>query len=136
MKFKYYSVDGTIVEIETKTVDASQAVEDSLKESQREEWANNKKQSRYTISSDAQEYEGLDYGYYDDYFAADKRKAELMEIHKILSLLTETERRRAMMLYRGMSQTQIAAKEGVSIQSINDSVKAMRKKIKKFLKKP
>ena len=59
-----------------------------------------------------------------------------MEIHKILSLLTETERRRAMMLYRGMSQTQIAAKEGVSIQSINDSVKAMRKKIKKFLKKP
>ena len=53
-------------------------------------------------------------------------------LYAALKRLSEVQQRRLMLLAEGKSLTEIAAVEGVSVQSIHESIEAARKKFKKF----
>lgn len=61
-------------------------------------------------------------------------KMKIEELHRAISSLTIKQKRRVYLyFFEGLSYQKIAKKEGIRIQSINDSIVQSLKKIKKFL---
>lgn len=105
----------------------------------REIWAKDKYEQRHApFSTDALVYEGEEYadtdtpesiyvGYEDE---AEKEDDE-ENLNRYLSVLTETQRKRIQMRWKGLSFKQIADIEGTDSSSVRESVYAVLKKLKK-----
>ena len=102
-------------------------------------WAKDKYEQRHApFSTDALVYEGEEYadtdtpesiyvGYEDE---AEKEDDE-ENLNRYLSVLTETQRKRIQMRWKGLSFKQIADIEGTDSSSVRESVYAVLKKLKK-----
>lgn len=130
MAIKYVFVNGDV-----EVVDVSPYWDNIIKQMQREEWSNDRKQHRHTVSYDAVTYEGDEYGYEDAYFIGDALREKKALVKKIEHTLTPLQRRRVKQLYEGMTMLDIAQSEGVARQTIHESMVAVRKKVEKVLQK-
>lgn len=130
MKIKYESVTGEITEVEV-----SEEIGAVIIDSRRKEENLARKERYHCYSLEAIDYEGKEYASQsitDDFIeveASKKRVAEMLE------QLTETQRRRLLLLVDGMSCREIARLEGVSHTQVNNSISKARKNIQKFLQK-
>ena len=75
----------------------------------------------------ALDYESGSVAYHDTPERIVIRKEEAEHIRATLSLLTETQRRRLLMLDEGMTLREIAAAEGVSVNAVKESLDAAKK---------
>ena len=102
-------------------------------DSRRQESNLERKERYHCYSSDAAEFEG------EEYAAADTPETELLRhletqhIAETLDKLSETQRRRILMLAQGLSVREIARREGKDIKTIRESIEGARKKFLKFL---
>ena len=128
MAIKYIFVNGDV-----EIVDAGAYWDNIINGMQREEWKNDRKQQRHTVSYDAVTYEGEEYGYEDAYFVGDVLREKKELVKKIEHTLTPLQRRRVKQLYEGMTMLDIAQSEGVTRQTIHESMVAVRKKAEKVL---
>lgn len=123
----------------TVSVDVSPEVRDYLERSRKKINRVNKYYQRHTLPLDNATYEGSDYGKCDRYFvptvaelcAADEEFDR--RVKEAWGTLTEAQQRRTK-LYRenGFNLTEVAKIEGVSVQSVSESIDAAFKKFKKF----
>ena len=104
-----------------------------LREMDREEEANRKKQTRRHISLDALDYEGEEFAEDGDAETALLEKESEAEVEKLLFCLTEAQRRRVELRMEGRTYREIGMFECVDAKAIEKSIKAAGKKIKNFL---
>ena len=127
MLIKYKFANGDVSEVEV-----SDDIGDFIVDSRKKEHANNEKQRYHCYSSDAA-YEGMDYAapYTLESFLdlCEKNK----HIIECFDKLSETQKRRLLMLASGMSVREIALEEEeASPMSVWESIEAAKKKFKKF----
>lgn len=79
---------------------------------------------------EALDYESGSVAYHDTPERIIIRKEEAEHIRATLSLLTETQRRRLLMLDEGMTLREIAEAEGTAVSSVKESLDAARKKFR------
>ncbi len=79
---------------------------------------------------EALDYESSSVAYHDTPERIVIRKEEAEHIRATLSLLTETQRRRLLMLDEGMTLREIAEAEGAAVSSVKESLDAARKKFR------
>lgn len=134
MKITYKFADGTISEVEV-----SEELGQAITTSRREE-ENYERKMRYhcPISIDQLEYQGIEFADPDTPFSLYERKLKEQEQKAIndfvMSHLTETQRRRILMVAEGMTTREIAEIEGVAQQVVSKSIIATRKKAAKLKK--
>ena len=122
----------------TVSLFVSQEVYDCLIETQRDIWRTDKDAQRYTVSMDNATYEGASYGVCDTYPVLSESDDEDKELdvkeRDAWNSLTDTQRRRTE-LYKenGYNLTTVAKIEGVSPQTVKESLDASLKKFKKAL---
>lgn len=127
MKVKYRNSDNTTIELDVTediavTLNASYRAEDNL----------DRKCRYHHYSIDAIAYEGKEYA------SPDTPESVLLEAEgdercrKALAQLTDTQRRRFVMLMAGLSTHEIARREGTNQKSVHESIEAARKKLKKM----
>lgn len=146
-KFEKNCSDNVVVEVYDTTtgkivpVEVTPDVAAVLQESQQEIWRVDKAEDRHTYSTDAAVYEGVDYGYEDSYFeptVAEQIAADLdldARVKEAWASLTDTQRRRVEQYAKnGHSLTKIAEAEGVSVQTVAESINAALKKFRKILR--
>lgn len=127
MKVNYTFADG-----ETSDVEVSEEIGTVILDSRREEDNLARKERYHCYSLDGAEYEGER--------MADGETPETLllaqegdrHIAKTLGLLSETQRRRLLMLADGLSVREIARREGKEIKTVRESIEGARKKFKKF----
>ena len=85
------------------------------------------------FSLDALEYEGVSVACTETPEQEMIREEALQKRERMLSTLTETQRRRFEMVEDGMSLRHIAEIEGADLSSVAESVRAARKKLRKLL---
>lgn len=135
MKIIYKFIDGTISEVEVEE-NVGQAIIASRREEE-----NYERKMRYhcPISIDKIEYEGLEFADPDTPMSilereiAEEQRRALNDY--VMNCLTETQRRRVQMKADGLTLEEIAKIEGVSFQSIDESIKAAQKKAIKLREK-
>lgn len=128
MKIKYEFANGKTTEVEV-----SEEVGTLIIDTEKKAENLARKERYHCYSLDSMVYEGMDY--------ADKHtpETELLqneyrdEIKAVLDTLTDVQKRRLNMLLDGMSMREIANREGVSVMSVSETVKHIRKKFEKFL---
>ena len=87
----------------------------------------------HNYSLDGIKYEGGEYSYEDrNTLEAQEENAFYSEM---LSVLSDVQKRRFLLLVQGLSMHQIADIEGVDYRAVYKSVEQSRKKLKEFLKK-
>ena len=79
---------------------------------------------------EALDYESGSVAYHDTPERIVIRKEEAEHIRATLSLLTETQRRRLLMLDEGMTLREIADADGTAVSSVKESLDAARKKFR------
>lgn len=127
MKIKYQFADGTVSEVEV-----SEELGAYIIASRREEESQARKQRRHCLSLDQMEYEGECMA---DDNTPDKFLEELeeeKEYKAFLETLTETQKRRLLLLLEGKSEREIAEIEGTAFNAVNETILQIRKKAKKF----
>ena len=124
MKITYQFADGSKSEVEV-----SDDLGTVIMDSRREESNLDRKERYHCWSMDAAEYEGEEYGIPD--FTDDLIDDTDEKVREAFSHLSETQRRRMLMLSEGMSIREIARSEGKDFSSVRESIEAARKK---FLK--
>lgn len=128
MKITYKFDDDT-----TSEVEVSEEIETFIMDSRRSESNYDRKERYHCWSLDAIEYEGMEYStpsFTDDMFSDEAdRNARIREA---FSHLTETQQRRMLLLASGLSEREIARREGVDIKTMHESIVAARKKFLKF----
>lgn len=135
MKITYKFNEGLISEVEVEE-ELGQAITASRKEEE-----NYERKTRYhcPVSIDRLEYEGMEFSDPDTPMSLYEKKIEQEEQKRlndyVMSKLTETQRKRILMKADGMTLEEIASVEGVSFQSIDESIKAAQKKANKLREK-
>lgn len=133
MLIKYEFVNGDVSEVEV-----SDEIGTMIIESRKAEHAQDERRRYHCYSLDAISYEGLEYGYYDDY-EKEEREAEAKRRRKLLnegfSKLTPTQKRRLFLYIKGKTLREIAELEGSSFQSVDESIKAAQKKFQNIFSK-
>ncbi|MDY5463724.1 hypothetical protein [Hornefia butyriciproducens] len=124
MLIKYESVTG-----EVTTVEASADIGEFITVSRREEANSDRREHRHCISLDGIQYEGREYGTRDDSEDTEERDAK---VKKAISHLTDIQKRRILMLSGGLSEREIARREGKDYKTVHESIDAARKKFMKF----
>ncbi len=125
MKINYVFADGTTTE-----VDVSEDVGEEIISLRREEENLARKNRRHCLSMDSIDFEGDDYGICDTYdFLEDNELRE--KVCRAFNTLTDVQKRRLLMLARGMSIREIAKQENVHHRAVEDSINSAKKK---FLK--
>lgn len=128
MKITYKFQDDT-----TSEVEVSEEVGTIIMDSRRREETDERRHRYHCWSLDAIAYEGEEYGtadFTDAMFdGSDERAARVREA---FSHLSETQQRRMLMLSAGLSEREIARREGVDIRAVVDSINYARKKFLKF----
>jgi sigma-70, region 4 len=91
------------------------------------------------VSIDRLEYEGLEFADQDTPMSILEKEIEEQEqkelIDYVMSQLTETQRRRIQMKADGLTLEEIAEIEGVHFTTIDESIKAAKKKANKLREK-
>lgn len=125
MKIKYESVTGEITEVEV-----SEEIGAVIIDSRKAEHAQNEKQRYHCYSLDAIDYEGLEYAKKEltDDFPEEKKT----KVRAAFAKLTPTQKRRTLMLSKGISMHEIARKENVDFKSVWQSIEGARKIFSKF----
>ena len=129
MKIKYAFANGDYVEVEVEDK-LGKIIEDSRKRESNKA----RHYRRKNISLEGIVYEGREFSSNDTYFDDMEEKAQHDRIEEIFAELTETQRRRCIQLVSGKSMQQIAKEEGVFVQSVHESIVAVRKKLQKYRK--
>jgi len=125
MKIKYEFADGTKTEVEV-TEEVGAVIIDSRKA----EHAQDEKQRYHCYSLDAIDFEGLEYAAKD---SAEDFPEELRErVRNAYSKLTDIQKKRILLLSKGLSVREIADLENVHHRAIEDSIQQARKKFLKF----
>ena len=135
MKIIYKFADGTVSEVEIEK-EVGQAIIMSRREEE-----NYERKMRYhcPVSIDKLEYEGMQFA--DQNTPMSILEKEIKEEQQkalndyVMNHLTETQRRRIRMKADGLTLEEIAEIEGVSFQSVDESIKAAQKKAIKLRKK-
>lgn len=135
MKIIYKFADGTISEVEIEE-EVGQAIIVSRREEE-----NYERKMRYhcPVSIDKLEYEGMQFS--DPNTPMSILEKEIKEEQQkalndyVMNHLTATQRRRIRMKADGLTLEEIAEIEGVSFQSVDESIKAAQKKAIKLRKK-
>ncbi len=128
MKVSYEFADGT-----TSEVEVSEELGTMIIGSRTAEESADRKERRHCWSLDAILYEGTEYGTQDDNPAEKLRQEELHErISRAFSHLTAIQQRRILMLAGGLSEREIARREGKDFKTVHESIESARKKFKKF----
>lgn len=135
MKIIYKFADGTISEVEIE-----EEVGKAIIVSRREE-ENYERKMRYhcPVSIDKLEYEGMQFA--DPNTPMSILEKEIKEEQQkalndyVMNHLTETQRRRIRMKADGLTLEEIAEIEGVSFQSVDESIKTAQKKAIKLREK-
>lgn len=132
MKIIYKFADGSVSEIEVEE-EVGQAIIVSRREEE-----NYERKMRYhcPVSIDKLEYEGMQFADPDTPMTILERKIEEEQQKAlndyVMSHLTETQRRRILMVADGMTTREIAEIEGVAQQVVSKSIIATRKKAAKL----
>ena len=130
MKIKYVFADGSVSEVEV-----DEEVGEFILQSRRKEDADDHKQHYHCpYSIDALLYEGDEYGECDAY-PSDTDEEYEKQVAVAFAHLSKTQQRRMKLYAAGMSLREIAVLENTSFQSIDESIKAARKKFLKFFGK-
>ena len=126
--------------INPEVVEVEEEVGQAIIVSRREE-ENYERKMRYhcPVSIDKLEYEGMQFADPDTPMSILERKIEEEQQKAlndyVMSQLTETQRRRILMVADGLTLEEIAEIEGVSFQSVDESIKAAQKKAIKLREK-
>ena len=126
IKYKFATNEETVVEV-------SEEIGTIIMDSRREESNGDRKEHKHCWSIDAINYEGTEYST-PDFVAAifngnEERNARIKEA---FSHLTESQQCRMLMLAAGLSEREIARREGKDIKTIRESIEAGRKKFKSY----
>lgn len=128
MKVSYEFADGT-----TSEVEVSEELGIMIIGSRTAEKSADRKERRHCWSLDALLYEGTEYGTPDDDPKERLRQEELHErIGRAFSHLTEIQQRRILMLAGGLSEREIARREGKDFKTVHESIESARKRFRKF----
>lgn len=128
MKIKYKFATGEVTEVEV-----SEEIGAVITVSRRAEHALEERNRRHCYSIDAVDYEGMEYTDPDTPESIHEKSERDKMLYAALETLTETQRRRLLMLADGLSYREIARREGVSDhKKIIKSIDGARAKIKKF----
>lgn len=128
MKIKYKFATGEVTKVEV-----SEEIGAVITVSRRAEHALEERNRRHCYSIDAVDYEGMEYTDPDTPESIHEKSERDKMLYAALETLTETQRRRLLMLADGLSYREIARREGVSDhKKIIKSIDGARAKIKKF----
>ena len=127
MKITYTFADGTI-----SSTEVSDEIGAYIMDSRRKEENDDRRHRYHNYSLDAVAYEGQEYGCCDNYSFENEAEELACHIRDAFSHLSEIQRRRMLMLSKGMSVHEIAAAEGVSFYAAYVSIEAARKKFLKY----
>ena len=125
-KYRYGFVDGT------EEIEISEEWAAVLREMDREEEANRKKQTRRHISLDAVDYEGEEFAEDGDSETALLEKESDRVVEGILSSLTDVQRRRVELRMEGRTFREIGMLEGINFRRVEKSVNQAREKMKDY----
>ena len=128
MKVRYEFANGDV-----SVVEVSEDIGEMIMSSRREEESALRQQRRYCCSLYDMDYEGE---YFADYHTPESEYEEKIRSEKIraaLASLTDTQRRRLMMLVDGMTLREIAIVEGASHKNVWKSIEQAKEKIKSFI---
>lgn len=129
MKIKYTFQDGAVTEIEV-----SDEIGSVIIDSRKAEHAQDERHRYHCYSYDAIDYEGEEYGAWDEYAVEDDSAEQTTCIREAFLLLTATQQRRLRLYANGKTLWEIAAIEEASFQSIAESIEAGRKNFLKFFR--
>lgn len=128
MKIKYKFADGTITEVEV-----SEEIGAVIIDSRKAEHAQDERQRYHCpYSYDAIDYEGEEYATYDTPETEHIRSEREARLYTALAALTETQRRRLLMLADGLSMREIARRENADIKTVRESITGAKKKFQKI----
>lgn len=127
MKINYTFANG-----ETSEVEVSEEIGNVILDSRREESNLDRKERYHCYSLDAAEFEGAEYA--DGETPETELFSQLERIHiaEVLDELSETQKRRMLLLAQGLSVREIARREGKDIKTIRQSIDGARKKFLKY----
>lgn len=127
MKIKYTFADGATTEVEV-----SEEIGAVIIDSRKAEHAQNERQRYHCpYSYDAIDYEGEEYATDDTPETEHIRSERDARLYTALAALTETQRRRLLMLADGLSMREIARREKADIKTVRESIEGARKKFQK-----
>ena len=126
MKINYTFNNG-----ENSEVEVNEQIGAVILESRRTEENLARKERYHCVSMDNSEFEGVDFIDKTTPEALFMEQIDNEHIKETLDKLSETQRRRLLMLASGMSIREIAKSEGTDYRAVYDSIKQVRKK---FLK--
>lgn len=127
MKIKYAFLDGTTTEVEV-----SEEIGAVIIDSRKAEHAQNERQRYHCpYSYDAIDYEGEEYATDETPETEHIRSERDSRLYAALASLTETQRRRLLMLADGLSMREIARREKADIKTVRESIEGARKKFQK-----
>jgi DNA-directed RNA polymerase specialized sigma24 family protein len=127
MKIQWKFADGT-----TSEVEVNEEIGNYITASRREESNLARKERYHCYSLDAIDFEGVDYAAETTPEIELTREEDAVRIKTVLDKLSETQRRRLLMLSDGLSMREIARVDGVDHRAIRESIEAARKKIEKI----
>lgn len=128
MKIKYAFLDGTTTEVEV-----SEEIGAVIIDSRKAEHAQDERQRYHCpYSYDAIDYEGEEYADNDTPETAHLRSERDARLYAALATLTETQRRRLLMLADGLSMREIARRENADIKTVRESIAGAKKKFQKI----
>ena len=121
---------------EKTQVEVDDSIGNVIIESRRVEKNRNWKERYHCVSTDAFEFEGIDYATGDFAREMDENTDERdAAVRKAFSHLTKIQKRRLIMLAGGLSIREIANREGKNFRTVYDSIEAARKKFLKYFSK-
>ncbi len=122
MKIKYESVTGKTIELEVDNI-----IGDFIVESRRLEENLSRKERYHCYSSDCMDFEGAEFGSLDIYEIEKDTSVEIA-----FNKLSDTQKKRLLMLANGLSMREIARRENVDIKTVRESIESGRKKFLKI----
>ncbi len=127
MKIKYTFADGEVTEVEV-----SEEIGAVIIDSRKAEHAQDERQRYHCpYSYDAIDYEGEEYATDETPETEHIRSERDARLYTALATLTETQRRRLLMLADGLSMREIARREKADIKTVRESIEGARKKFQK-----
>lgn len=127
MKIRYQFVNGDVSEIEV-----DDALGEVLLDLDRQEYNNNRKESRRHYSLESRIYEGEDYG------SEDENLSRFADLESIRSAMRELTPRQHLCVYayffEGKKYTEIARELGIHESTVRESVRSALKKLEKYLR--
>ena len=128
MKITYKFADDTI-----SVVEVSEEVGTLIMDSRRQEETDDRRHRYHCWSLDAIAYEGDEYSVPDFTEAMfDGSDERAIRIREAFSHLTDTQQRRMLMLASGLSEREIARREGVAVRAVEESIAYARKNFFKY----